>query len=180
MLPLTIVVQVFRVLGIWLVGDAVGVDVSPRPYFVIGPLLFLVMLVPFTVNGLAVREAFFVSFLGKLHVTADQAFSTGFLFFGLSVVLAHPGRTDLGSSAARLRRTRARTSAPADPKEKPHDRGQDRSAVVIPAYNEEKLLPRRWRASRASSTASTSSTTPRATGRSASLTPSPRAIRASW
>ena len=33
-----------------------------------GPLLFLVMLVPFTINGLAVREAFFVSFLGKLGV----------------------------------------------------------------------------------------------------------------
>ena len=36
------------------------------PYIVLGPLLFLVMLVPFTVNGLGVREAFFVSFLGNL------------------------------------------------------------------------------------------------------------------
>ena len=35
---------------------------------VLGPLLFLVMLVPFTVNGLGVREAFFVSFLGNLGV----------------------------------------------------------------------------------------------------------------
>ena len=40
------------------------------PYVVLGPLLFLVMLVPFTVNGLGVREAFFVSFLGKLGVGA--------------------------------------------------------------------------------------------------------------
>ena len=55
-------------LGIWLVARSVGVHLSPRPFFVLGPLLFLVMLVPFTVNGLAVREAFFVSFLGKLHV----------------------------------------------------------------------------------------------------------------
>ena len=30
-----------------------------------GPLLFLVILVPFTINGLAVREAFFVCFLGR-------------------------------------------------------------------------------------------------------------------
>ena len=34
-------------------------------YYVMGPLLFLVMLVPFTINGLAVREAFFVSFLDQ-------------------------------------------------------------------------------------------------------------------
>ena len=57
----------------------------------LGPLLFLVMLVPFTINGLAVREAFFVSFLGKLGVDADAAFATGFLFFLMTLVLALPG-----------------------------------------------------------------------------------------
>ena len=66
---------------------AVGVDLSPRPYYVMGPLLFLVMLVPFTVNGLAVRESFFVSFLGTLGVDADRAFATGFLFFLVTIVL---------------------------------------------------------------------------------------------
>ena len=49
-------------------AKSVGVDLSPRVYYVMGPLLFLVMLVPFTINGLAVREAFFVSFLTKLGV----------------------------------------------------------------------------------------------------------------
>jgi len=58
---------------------------------VLGPLLFLVMLVPFTVNGLGVREAFFVSFLGKLGVGADAAFACGFLFFIMTVLLALPG-----------------------------------------------------------------------------------------
>ncbi len=57
-------------LAIWSAGKAVGVDLSPRPYYVMGPLLFLVMLVPFTVNGIAVREAFFVSFLTALGVAA--------------------------------------------------------------------------------------------------------------
>ena len=88
---LTIVVQVFRVLAIWLVARAVGVHLSPRPFFVLGPLLFLVMLVPFTVNGLAVREAFFVSFLGTLNVPADPAFATGFVFYLLSIASAVPG-----------------------------------------------------------------------------------------
>jgi glycosyltransferase 2 family protein len=88
---LTVFIQAFRVLAIWLAGKSVGVDLSPRPYYVMGPMLFLVMLVPFTINGLAVREAFFVSFLGNLHVGADPAFATGFLFFVVTIGLALPG-----------------------------------------------------------------------------------------
>jgi len=88
---LTLAVQSVRVLAIWLAGKAVGVDLSPRPYYVMGPLLFLVLLVPFTINGLAVREAFFVSFLTQLGVSADAAFATGFLFFAVSISVSLPG-----------------------------------------------------------------------------------------
>jgi len=49
------------------------------------------MLVPFTINGLAVRESFFVSFLGTLGIAADPAFAAGFLFFVVTVALALPG-----------------------------------------------------------------------------------------
>ncbi|MEP6909341.1 MAG: lysylphosphatidylglycerol synthase transmembrane domain-containing protein [Actinomycetota bacterium] len=87
----TLGIQAARVLAIWLSGEAVGIDLSPRPYYVMGPLLFLVMLVPFTVNGLAVRESFFVSFLGNLGVDADSAFAAGFLFFVVTVVMSVPG-----------------------------------------------------------------------------------------
>jgi hypothetical protein len=90
-LALTVFVQAFRVLAIWLAGKAVGVDLSPRPYYVMGPLLFLVILLPFTINGLAVRESFFVSFLGKLGVDSDAAFATGFLFFLVTLLLSVPG-----------------------------------------------------------------------------------------
>jgi glycosyltransferase 2 family protein len=88
---LTLAVQAVRVLAIWMTGKAVGIDLSPRPYYVMGPLLFLVMLVPFTINGIAVREAFFVSFLGQLGISADAAFAAGFLFFLVTVALALPG-----------------------------------------------------------------------------------------
>jgi glycosyltransferase 2 family protein len=88
---LTLSVQVFRVLAIWCSGKAVGIDISPRVYYVMGPLLFLVMLVPFTINGLAVREAFFVSFLGNVGVGADEAFAAGFLFFLVTIALSVPG-----------------------------------------------------------------------------------------
>jgi uncharacterized protein (TIRG00374 family) len=83
--------QLCRIVAIWASGRAVGIDLAVLPYVVLGPLLFLVMLVPFTVNGLAVREAFFVSFLGKLGVGADPAFACGFLFFVMTLLLSAPG-----------------------------------------------------------------------------------------
>jgi uncharacterized membrane protein YbhN (UPF0104 family) len=91
MFALTLAVQAVRVIAVWCAGKAVGVDISPRPYYVMGPLLFLVMLVPFTINGIAVRESFFVSFLGTLGVSADRAFSAGFLFFVVTVAVSLPG-----------------------------------------------------------------------------------------
>jgi len=72
-----------------------------------GPLLFLVILVPFTVNGLAVRESFFVSFLGNLGVAPDPAFATGFLFFLVTFALSLPGAAILGWESLRgVARTR--------------------------------------------------------------------------
>jgi hypothetical protein len=66
-----------------------------------GPLLFLVMLVPFTINGLAVRESFFVSFLGQLLVPADRAFATGFVFFVVTIAASIPGAAILGWESLR-------------------------------------------------------------------------------
>jgi glycosyltransferase 2 family protein len=87
----TVVAQLTRVGAIYASGRAVGIHLSLLPYVVLGPLLFLVMLVPFTVNGIGVREAFFVSFLGRLDVPADAAFACGFLFFVMTILLALPG-----------------------------------------------------------------------------------------
>jgi uncharacterized protein (TIRG00374 family) len=90
-LAVTLAVQAVRILSIWAVARAVGIDLDVRVYYVMGPLLFLVMLVPFTLNGLAVREAFFVSFLGSLAVGADEAFAAGFLYFLVTLLLSLPG-----------------------------------------------------------------------------------------
>jgi len=90
-LGVTVVSQFLRVIAIWLCGEAVGVDVSPVVYVILGPLLFLVQMVPFTLNGLGVREAFFVLFLGRFDVPEDVAFAAGFLFYAVSIATSLPG-----------------------------------------------------------------------------------------
>jgi len=87
----TVAIQSVRVLAIWATARAVGIELSPRIFYVMGPLFFLVLLVPFTLNGFAVREAFFVSFLGGVGIGADAAFAAGFLFFLVTVAMALPG-----------------------------------------------------------------------------------------
>jgi glycosyltransferase 2 family protein len=98
---LSLVVQAVRVLAIWAAAKAVGIELGVLVYYVMGPLLFLVMLVPFTLNGLAVREAFFVSFLGTLGVSAEQAFAAGFLFFLVTLAMALPGAAVLAWEGVR-------------------------------------------------------------------------------
>jgi hypothetical protein len=93
-LAVTVGLQLARIIAIWLCGKAVGGDVaelSPLVYVVMGPLLFLVMMVPFTINGLGVREAFFIAFLGRFGISADAAFATGFLFYAVTVATSIPG-----------------------------------------------------------------------------------------
>jgi uncharacterized protein (TIRG00374 family) len=105
---LTLVVQAIRVLAIWAAAKGVGVSLSPRVYYVMGPLLFLVLLVPFTVNGIAVRESFFVSFLAGLGVDPSRAFATGFLFFAVTITLSIPGAIILGWESIRRRAPRVK------------------------------------------------------------------------
>jgi glycosyltransferase 2 family protein len=90
-LGVTLVIQMSRIMAIWLCGEAVGVDLSPLVYVVMGPLLFLIMMVPFTINGLGVREAFFIAFLTRFGVSEDAAFATGFLFYAVTIAASIPG-----------------------------------------------------------------------------------------
>jgi glycosyltransferase 2 family protein len=90
-LGVTMAVQFVRIVAIWLCGEAVGVDVSPLVYFILGPLLFLIQMVPVTLNGLGVREVFFVEFLTRFDVTEPAALATGVLFYAVTIAVALPG-----------------------------------------------------------------------------------------
>ena len=109
---LTLAVQAVRVLAIWLMARAAGIDLPAPTLRRHGPLLFLVGLVPFTINGFAVRESLFVSFRRFRCPRRRQAFVNGFLYLLLAFALAVPGGIILGFEAARrVRRHGAQPAA---------------------------------------------------------------------
>jgi glycosyltransferase 2 family protein len=119
-LVMSVALQLVRALSIWACGEAVGVHLSPTVYIILGPLLFLIMMVPITINGLGVRESFFVFFLGRFGVDADAAFAVGFLFFTVTIVAALPGGVILASRSLRGgMRLRSRELAPPEPRLRP-------------------------------------------------------------
>ena len=59
--------------------------------FVLSLVIGAVRVLAIWLTGEAVGEAFFVSFLGQLGVSADEAFAAGFLFFLVTVFIALPG-----------------------------------------------------------------------------------------
>ena len=64
---------------------------SPLVYVILGPLLFLVMMVPFTINGLGVREAFFVAFLGRFGVDAGRCLRDRVPVLRVTIATSLPG-----------------------------------------------------------------------------------------
>jgi uncharacterized protein (TIRG00374 family) len=112
----SVVVQFLRTVSIWLCGEAVGLDISPVVYLILGPVLFLVMMIPITVNGLGVRESFFVLFLGRFGVHPEAAFAAGFLFFAVMIATAFPGGLILAWRSVRggLIAAKSEASAPVE------------------------------------------------------------------
>jgi uncharacterized membrane protein YbhN (UPF0104 family) len=113
-LAITISAQLVRIMSIWLCGKAVGETPSPLAYIVVGPLLFLVLLVPFTINGLGAREAFFLAFLPRFGVSPDAAVAIGFLFYAVTVAAAIPGGFILLWRSVRTGRDSVTAASPPD------------------------------------------------------------------
>ena len=133
---LTIAVQAVRVVGIWLVGKACGVDLSPRPYFVLGPLSL-----PRharTLHGERHRDS-----RGVLRQLPRQAArrSGSSLRDRLPLLSARARCIDSRSTGAGLRgRHRASKDNARTIRTRQRMVEGKSVAVVIPAYNEERLL----------------------------------------
>ena len=84
-------VQISGVISLWLIGTALGLDIPPAYYCILGPMVSLLTLLPISVNGMGVRELGTVVFLAPLGVHEDTAKTLAFLWFAVNVSVSLMG-----------------------------------------------------------------------------------------
>jgi uncharacterized protein (TIRG00374 family) len=87
----SVAVQVIRVLQAYCLGRALGIDSPLAVYFVLIPIVLLIMLVPVTINGLGTSQAAFRWLFVEAGVAPSRAVALSILFVALGIVGNLPG-----------------------------------------------------------------------------------------
>jgi glycosyltransferase 2 family protein len=87
---LALAVQVARVGVIWMLTQALGLNVPDSVVLLAGPVVFAALALPVSLNGIGVREAVFVYFLHG-HAGRPQAIALGLAFFAVGTLTALGG-----------------------------------------------------------------------------------------
>lgn len=80
---LSLLLQLNVVLLHYLVGRAVGIELSFVDYFYVVPVALFVMLIPLSINGIGIREGMFVYMLGSVGVDKSDALVLSLLVFAV-------------------------------------------------------------------------------------------------
>jgi uncharacterized membrane protein YbhN (UPF0104 family) len=108
---LAIAANLLGIAGYVVVGRSLGLGLAFSAYCLVVPLVWVVRMLPVSLNGIGVGEGAFVFLIGLFAVPADKALALALAMFGLQTVLALVGGLVL---AARVVRGRVR-EAPASP-----------------------------------------------------------------
>jgi uncharacterized protein (TIRG00374 family) len=87
---LALVVQLLRVGVIWMLVQALGLDVPNSVVLLAGPVVFAALALPVSLNGIGVREAVFVYFLHG-YATRPEAIALGLAFLAVGTLTALGG-----------------------------------------------------------------------------------------
>jgi glycosyltransferase 2 family protein len=85
------VAQALRAVSIGFLATGMGLDLSYATLLVLCPVLFLVTVVPASLNGIGLREATFVVVLGGAGVSREHAFALGLAYFAVGVIVGGLG-----------------------------------------------------------------------------------------
>ena len=94
-------VQVIRVVQAYCLGRALGIELPLGSYFLLIPIVLLVMLLPITVSGLGTSQLAFDYLFGHVGVASAQAVALSVLFVALNIVGNLPGSILYAVSADR-------------------------------------------------------------------------------
>ena len=82
----SIIYQGAIILVVMLTGELAGAELSPAFYFATVPLVWVISLLPISLNALGVREASFAFFFSLYGASESAGFLVSLVFFGASLV----------------------------------------------------------------------------------------------
>lgn len=88
---LSVVIQVANVVLVWLIGEAMGLEIPTLYYGVLVPVVTLLTLLPISLNGMGVREGATVFLLMPLGIPPALAVGLAFLWFATFTVTSLAG-----------------------------------------------------------------------------------------
>jgi glycosyltransferase 2 family protein len=100
-------VQAIRVIQAYCLGRAIAIDLPLATYFLLIPVVLLVMLLPITISGLGTSQVAFQVLFGQAGVPAPQAVALSILFVALNIVGNLPGSILFALDADRPHHRRA-------------------------------------------------------------------------
>jgi glycosyltransferase 2 family protein len=90
-LILSVLVQVFRVVQAWCLGQALGITLPLATYFAFIPLIVFIMQIPITPNGLGTTQIAFDRLLVPQGAPRAEVFALSVLFLALGILGSLPG-----------------------------------------------------------------------------------------
>jgi hypothetical protein len=102
---ISLALQINVVLFYYFIGVSLDIDVSILYYFMIVPIALVVLLVPFSINGIGLREGVFVFLFTELGVASQDAIALSVLSFLLTLTQAIVGGIIFALRGINLRRS---------------------------------------------------------------------------
>ncbi len=81
-----LLLQINVILHYYLISVALGLPIIPMHFFLIIPIITVILMVPVSINGIGVRENVFVIFLSKFGVGAADAIALSWIAYGMVVI----------------------------------------------------------------------------------------------
>lgn len=88
---LCIVVQVMRILTIYVLTLAVNSQASILYFIGAVPLIFLLAQLPISASGIGIQEGAFIFFLAVVGITTESAFEISMIGRAVNLIIAIPG-----------------------------------------------------------------------------------------
>ena len=88
---LSIIYQFLGILTVYFLGISIGIQLDFTLYLILLPMIWLISMVPASLNGLGIREGAFVYFFTKVGVTVEIALVLSLLFLIQNLILGFAG-----------------------------------------------------------------------------------------